>query len=279
MLIKKTVGTALIFGIILILVMIGLVLAPTQQTLAQEVDSGCLACHEGLADIREAGSVMLATLKAKGLEAGDPEGCVICHGGNPSETEDEAQAHQGAPDSAEAEGFYPDPGSIWIADQTCGQAGCHPDKPYALERSLMNTEAGKIQGNMYTWTVQKDNKVVWGNYDVDDPDGLTPIFGSEAYKAYIVAMANENTDQFPTELEQLPNPSLEDVLEDPFMAGFTYQRQQCQRCHVGIRGRQKRGDYRGMGCSSCHIPYSNEGLYEGNDDSIPTDQPGRLLIH
>ena len=34
-----------------------------------------------------------------------------------------------------------------------------------------------------------------------------------------------------------------------------------------------------MGCSACHIPYSNEGLYEGSDPTIPKDQPGHLLIH
>jgi hypothetical protein len=168
---------------------------------------------------------------------------------------------------------------VWIADKTCGQAGCHPDKPYAMLRSLMQTEAGKIQGNMFTWTVQEDHKVVWGNYDLDDPDGIEPLVGTDAYMAYIMAMASEHSDQFPTRLVQLPNPSLEDVLDNPYMAGFTYQRQQCQRCHVGIRGRQKRGDYRGMGCSACHIPYSNEGIYEGEDESIPADQPGKLLIH
>ena len=54
-----------------------------------------------------------------------------------------------------------------------------------MERSLMNTEAGKIQGNMYTWTVQKDHKVVWSNYDVEDPNGPEPQFGSEAYKNYM----------------------------------------------------------------------------------------------
>jgi hypothetical protein len=270
-------GVALISGLTVLLVMVGTIMAPTRPSYAQSADSGCLACHEGIADIREEGSVMLATIKSRGVEVGDPEGCVICHGGDPSETETAEFAHQ-SPTGSEI-GFYPDPGSVWIAENTCGQTGCHPDKPYALERSLMNTEAGKIQGNMFTWTIQEDHKVVWGNYDIDDPDGLQPLFGTDVYKSYIMGMAEEHTDQFPNELTQLPNPSLEDVLNNPYMAGFTYQRQQCQRCHVGIRGRQKRGDYRGMGCSSCHIPYSNDGFYEGEDESIPTDQPGKLLIH
>jgi hypothetical protein len=221
---------------------------------------------------------MLAAIKGYGQAAGDPEGCVVCHGGDP-ETDVLEEAHQGAPEAVSPKNFYPDPGSIWIADETCGQEGCHTDYPYVQMRSLMQTEAGKIQGNMFTWTVQKDHKVVWANYDVDDPDGAEPRVGTDAYKAYMTEMIRANPDQFPSSLEQLPNPSAEDIIASPFEAGFTYQRQQCQRCHVGIRGRQERGDYRGMGCSACHIPYSNEGFYEGGDPSIPKDEPGRLLLH
>ena len=47
--------------------------------------------------------------------------------------------------------FYPDPGSLWIAQETCGQ--CHAGYVYRVERSLMNTEAGKIQGNLHTWGI------------------------------------------------------------------------------------------------------------------------------
>jgi hypothetical protein len=274
----KIASVALICGFILMFTC-GLILATPGPAVAQSDESGCLACHDGIANIREEGSLMFTIIQSKGVEVGDPEGCVICHGGDPTNTSDKALAHMGAPQDAVAETFYPDPGSLWIAENTCGQAGCHPDKPYAMLRSLMQTEAGKIQGNMFTWTVQEDQRVVWGNYDIDDPDNFEPLVGSEMYKAYMESMTSEHSDQFPSELVQLPNPSLEDILKNPFMAGFTYQRQQCQRCHVGIRGRQKRGDYRGMGCSSCHIPYSNEGIYEGDDSTIPTDEPGKLLIH
>ncbi len=55
--------------------------------------------------------------------------------------------------------------------------------------------------------------------------------------------------------------------------------QECLRCHTGGKGRSRRGDYRGVGCASCHIPYSNEGFYEGNDSSIPKDKRGHLLTH
>ncbi len=71
----------------------------------------------------------------------------------------------------------------------------------------------------------------------------------------------------------------EELAADPSQAALTYLRTECQRCHLGVKGRQKRGDFRGMGCGACHMPYGNEGLYEGGDASIPKDAPGRPLVH
>jgi hypothetical protein len=34
-----------------------------------------------------------------------------------------------------------------------------------------------------------------------------------------------------------------------------------------------------MGCSACHIPYGNEGFYEGNDPTINKKEAGHLLVH
>ena len=75
---------------------------------------GCLTCHEGIE--RFSDGAMQDTIEAMGADLGDPGGCVVCHGGDPTATTAEA-AHQGAPsDLAEAGGpemFYPDPGSIF----------------------------------------------------------------------------------------------------------------------------------------------------------------------
>ena len=245
---------------------------------------GCLACHEGIEEIRDKTSPMMVLIKAKGATVGDPEGCVVCHGGNPKAT-DKAEAHKGSPKAlVDAKGpqlFYPDPGSVWIAENSCGQAGCHTNYAYRLERSLMNTEAGKIQGNLHTWGIEEvqNYKVPWGNYDVKDTDGPTPQIGSKEYKDYMIAMQAAHKEQFPTELKMVPQPSVEEIEKDPKLAGFTYQRQQCQRCHVAVNGREKRGDYRGQGCSSCHIPYGNEGYYEGKDPTINKDEKGHMLTH
>jgi hypothetical protein len=248
-------------------------------------ESGCLACHKGIESIRDPNSAMMAMIRGLGAPHGDAEGCVVCHGGNPAEKEDKAKAHMGSPKAlAEAKGpqtFYPDPGAMDINKFTCGQAACHQGYPERLEKALMNTEAGKIQGNLHTWGIKEvqNHKVPWGNYAVKDADGPVPTVGTPEYKAYMRDMMAAHKDQFPTELAQIPQPSVEEIEKDPKLAGFTYQRQQCQRCHVTVKGREKRGDYRGQGCSSCHIPYGNEGIYEGNDPTIDKNEKGHLLTH
>jgi hypothetical protein len=259
-----------------------LVSASMDTVTAEEAsEKGCLSCHEGIESIREETSAMLMQIHAMGGLYGDPEGCVVCHGGKPDALTKE-EAHSGIPSNMAANGpkeFYPDPGSLWIAENTCGQ--CHADYVYRLERSLMNTEAGKIQGNLHTFGLPEvmDYHVPWGNYDVDDPDGAVPMTGTQAYKDYMKKMIAQFPKQFPSELKMLPQPTVEEIEADPKLAGITYQRQQCQRCHVGVKGREKRGDYRGMGCSSCHMLYSNDGYYEGNDPTIDKEEQGHMLTH
>ncbi len=241
-------------------------------------DSGCLGCHQGIEQFAD--GAMHATIVALGSANGDPAGCVTCHGGNPA-AKDKAAAHSGSPEGLAKNGgphmFYPDPGAVWIADRSCGQ--CHAGYADRLIKSLMNTEAGKIQGNLWSWGVQEGMKVVWGNYDLKDEDGPTPSVGTQAYKDYMTAFVAAHPDQMPSEMKQIPEVDVDQIPQHPNLAGITYSRQQCQRCHVGVTGREKRGDFRGSGCSSCHVPYSNEGLYEGNDPTIDKKQPGKLLVH
>ena len=240
--------------------------------------SGCMTCHQGIEQFSD--GPMQLSVAAVGGAHGDPAGCVTCHGGNPAATDKEA-AHTGSPASLVQAGgphaFYPDPGAVWIADKSCGQ--CHQGYAERLVKSLMNTEAGKIQGNLWSWGVQEGMKVVWGNYDLTDEDGPVPTIGTDAYRKYMTAFVAAHPDQMPSEMKQIPEVDPDEIPEHPNLAGITYSRQQCQRCHVGVTGREKRGDFRGAGCSSCHVPYSNEGLYEGGDPTISREQPGKLLVH
>lgn len=251
---------------------------PEQVDPAVAQEKGCLSCHEGIEDFTQ--GVMMETIHAMGPDYGDPGGCVVCHGGTPGGlTKDEA--HAGTPvDLADIGGphmFYPDPGALPVADKACGQ--CHEGYARRLELSLMNTEAGKLQGNLWSWGVIDTRRAVYGNYDLVDDDGKTPSVGTDAYKEYMTAYAEAHPDQLPDSMEQVPEVDVNAISEHPNLAGITYSRQQCQRCHVGVNGREKRGDFRGAGCSSCHVPYSNEGLYEGGDPTIAKDQPGKLLTH
>ncbi len=244
----------------------------------------CMSCHKGIENIRSKNSGMMKQIKALGSAVGDPAGCTICHGGNVKATTKKL-AHKGAPNQPGGlEAFVRDPGSFWIMDKTCGL--CHADTVANMKKALMATEAGKIQGNLHTWGSEDTQKVKFGDYSIKDKDGKTPAWGTNTYKKYMLAMMNKFPDEFPTKLKQLPLPpqSSKDLTnksekEIAYHAAITYQRSDCQRCHIGVRGRQGRGDWRGMGCSACHIPYGNEGIYEGNDPTINKKEHGHMLVH
>ena len=234
-------------------------------------NSGCMKCHAEIELIRESGSEMLEQIMKQGKEAGDPAGCVVCHGGDPNATEKEA-AHS-------FEKFYPDPGSPWINENTCGK--CHPQHCEVQWRSLMMTEAGKIQGVAWSFGSLTGYEHKWANYAVKNPENPQDRLGSDVYRQYMERLKKMEPDVFVDRHVALPEAptDLSKLKDDPTLAAFTYIRQECQRCHHAVKGRQKRGDYRGMGCSSCHVPYSNEGLYEGDDKTIDREKPGHCLVH
>lgn len=63
-------------------------------------NTGCLAagkCHAGIEPIGAHDSPMAVKIYEKGARLGDPNGCVVCHGGNPAEEQDAKKAHTGAP--------------------------------------------------------------------------------------------------------------------------------------------------------------------------------------
>ena len=245
------------------------------------LNTGCLApgkCHAGIEPIRAHQSEMAKQIYDMGAKLGDPNGCVVCHGGDPKEEKDAKKAHTGAPDGSPLNTFVLHSASVWVNEKICGQ--CHQDWVYAQYRSLMQTEAGKIQGAIWGWgPASTGYSVKYGNYDVDDPDGSTPVFGTEAYKAYTQALMKAYPDNFPAKLIQVPKTDVENLKDKPHEAIFTYIRTDCQRCHVGVKGRNKRGDFRGMGCAACHIPYNNAGLYEGGDQKVKRDEAGHSMVH
>jgi hypothetical protein len=243
--------------------------------------NNCLKCHGGIEPIREPDTGMAKAIAKKAAEAGVGDNtCVVCHGGNP-EAATKEEAHRGAPSYLQAyegpKAFYPDPGSAWINRNTCGM--CHKEQVAAQNNSLMMTEQGKIHGTLYSFGGLEGYRHDVGNYATQNPDPHERL-GTDAYRRYMEKLARLNPQVFPEKMKELPPaPTPEEVEKNPKLAAYTYLRQECLRCHTGSKGRQKRGDYRGMGCSSCHIPYSNDGYYEGADPTIPKEEPGHLLIH
>lgn len=237
----------------------------------------CLSCHQGIEPARPLESEMMKQILAKGQQLGDPNGCVVCHGGNPQETKQKEKAHSGIPHGSLLKAFTPVPAALQVNENTCGQ--CHTDHTYNVHRSIMNTDAGKMKAITWSFGINTENKDhIYGDHDIDDPDGLTPRFGTERYKAYMKEMALSFPGQYPKELKQIPQASLRELEKMPEQAAFSYLRN-CNACHLSNKGMQDRGHFRGMGCAACHNIYSNEGFYEGGDPSINKEKAGHVLVH
>ena len=257
--------------------------------------NACLTCHGGIEMIRCTESEMFQAILQVAESSGTNNTCVVCHGGNVDARRADgtergsdaygalaAQAHAGTPAYFAAnpgpKDFYPDPASPWVNINTCGP--CHEWEVKTQWQSLMMTEAGKIQGTVWGFGGQEGYEHRWANYDVSTlPE--EEVVGTDAYKAYMHGLAAQEPQVFVDAMTQVPAaPSGgQDVAEDPKLAAFTYIRGECQRCHLAVGGKERYGDYRGMGCGACHMPYSNKGLYEGGDEAMVGAAPGRPLVH
>jgi hypothetical protein len=244
--------------------------------------NNCLQCHGGIEHIREPQTGMAKAIAKKAAEAGyASNSCIVCHGGNPA-TRHKSKAHKGTLTYfLKHEGpkeFYPAPGSPWINQNTCGM--CHKEQVGAQFNNLMMTEQGKIHGVLYSFGGLEGYEHTMANYDAKNPSDPHARLGTKVYKEYMQKLAKLNPQVYPKANKQIPQaPTAEEATKHPELAAYTYLRNQCLRCHTGGKGRQKRGDYRGIGCASCHIPYSNSGFYEGGDKSIPHNKAGHLLVH
>ncbi|MEA3523527.1 MAG: multiheme c-type cytochrome [Campylobacterota bacterium] len=243
--------------------------------------NSCITCHKGIEDIRDPHSGMMKAIQEVAKKSGHVgNDCIVCHGGNPKSI-NKAEAHSGTVsyflNHKGPKEFYPAPGSTWINEHTCGM--CHQEQVSAQMNSLMMSEQGKIQGALWGFGGKNGYKHDIGTYNTKNPSDPHKRLGTESYRAYMEKLSELEPQAFPKEMQELPPaPTADEVEKDPSLAVYTYLRQDCLRCHTGSKGRQKRGDYRGIGCSSCHIPYSNNGLYEGKDKTI-SKKPGKLLVH
>ncbi len=243
--------------------------------------NSCVQCHEGIENIRDPQSKMMEEIYKVAEKAGHQgNDCIVCHGGNPM-TMVKERAHRGTVEyfleNKGPKAYYPAPGSTWINENTCGM--CHQEQVKAQMNSLMMTEQGKIQGALWSFGAKEGYNHTVGTYATKNPEDPHKRLGTDAYKQYMTELSELEPQGFPSEMTTLPEaPTAEEIEKDPSLAVYTYLRQECLRCHTGSKGRAKRGDFRGIGCASCHIPYSNNGFYEGGDKQI-SKNPGHLLVH
>jgi hypothetical protein len=251
------------------------------QSAGDLTGNSCVSCHKGIEPIKDMRSEMMqAILKVASHADIKGNDCVVCHGGNPASFNKE-KSHSGTiayfKKNKGPKTFYPDPGSPWINENTCGM--CHEAQVGTQFTSLMFTEAGKIQGSLWGFGAMNGYKHDVGNFDVTAKKAHETL-GTATYNKYMQQIEAKEGQVFPKSMIELPPaPTSDEVQENPQLAVYTYLRQECQRCHTGSKGREKRGDFRGMGCTSCHMPYSNEGLYEGKDPVINKKDPGHPLVH
>ena len=241
----------------------------------------CISCHEGIQDIRDQSSKMMQEINKVASKAGHKNNdCIVCHGGNPN-SKDKNKAHEGTVDYFKTnkgpKDFYPYPASPWINQNTCGM--CHENQVKAQFNNLMATEQGKIHGALWGFGAKDGYKHTYTNFGGSSPDPHERL-GTDTYRKYMERLATLEPQGFPKETKELPPaPTAEEIEKDPTLSVYTYLRQECLRCHTSGKGRKRRGDYRGLGCASCHIPYSNAGLYEGKDKSISKTDDGHMLVH
>ncbi len=168
---------------------------------------------------------------------------------------------------------FKNPADLRVADQTCGKTqGCHQDRVWNVQRSLMATSAGLLDGALAASGAPRAPSARDGDavYKWDATRGLT--LGQESI---------ESLNHDPSHVGSLPQ--LERYTSQNREALGEYSQldlltelydKACGNCHLGSAGRNDRyGSFRGSGCSACHMAYSLSGRSASKDEDILKDEP------
>ena len=239
----------------------------------------CLSCHGGIEQVHDP----IAETQ-----------CVVCHGGDETALTKEA-AHVSVPANyAEvrgeglppaAHGFIRDmppdmldaldpayvrfinPGDIRAAGVACGS--CHPDQVASVPNSVMTTNAGHYMPSRWYAGLQ-GRDALYGSVASVDPD----FDGTAGTVASLETLPPPSESAFDAAVAD-PNPkAVEQVAYDHYLA------KNCNTCHAaGYPQNNSNATYRSTGCSSCHVVYGKEGVYEGGDEAVPHNVPVYPLKH
>lgn len=233
-----------------------------------------MQCHYGISAITD--GKMMDKIRMLGKQHGDPEGCIVCHGGNPGAVLKE-KAHQGVPAAMKAadgpQRFYPNPGNQFVAQYTCGQ--CHHGYAERVQKSIKSTEVEKIQSSLCLPALKRKGEgnlqalPEHGKYQIEDADGFTPSAGSEIYQSMMKSITAESA---------LFTARLSEISPLDYSTNQKQANKQCSACHHREQ-QQVMEDAHGTGCSACHLPYRSGSGYLGDDPTIDKSADGKLLVH
>jgi len=199
----------------------------------------CLTCHDGIEEISPSHPV-------------DAFGCVICHGGNALAL-DKNLAHTGLRGGK-------NPADFTVVEASCGGSQCHSgaaaDHNDHIQRSITSiqgTYAGAIAQVRRSFGAQPDGTAHYGIYAITD----NQVVSAKAVPAL------EKFDPTAT--------------NDPQPVKNFYAN--CLTCHLTAEPIMQPYMYRSTGCSACHTPYANDGLYRGSDPTIDKAQAGHASVH
>jgi hypothetical protein len=181
---------------------------------------------------------------------GQPERCLTCHNGieeisasHPTAEFGCVSCHGGealALDENQAhEGMVRNPGALDVAGQYCGK--CHAGQIFLVQHSIMATYAGAIALVRRTYGLQPDGMAQYATNKID----------------YLLTFIPAATDPQPVK-------------------SFATN---CLTCHLYAQPQQQAYFYRSTGCSTCHVLYGSDGLYEGGDPTTPKTTPGYPQQH
>ncbi len=224
-------------------------------------NGSCVVCHGGIEDMHPFAPVT----------------CVQCHGGDASRTvkEDAHVRSRTRPPGDErvlGQSFDPeylrflDPGDLRAAPASCGP--CHQRAVYDVTHSLHATTSGHLADGLYENGVVAERHPPVAVFDVRDElpaDVARPPTAVRNLKQVRGPTGGDRT-RVASHFADLP-------------------RKACMQCHLWSRGRAVRGragldgDYRGSGCSACHVPYADDGFSQSRDASIDHHEPGHARTH
>jgi len=189
----------------------------------------------------------------RGIEDAHPKKaltCTRCHRGDAT-AQDAGKAHTG---------MWANPSDLRVAEQTCG--ACHKAIVARVKSSIMAHRSGTQSGTLFPNGLQSTRE--------DVKFSMAPV-------ATIPGVSLPKSHPLPkgavARLEPLP------TFEEGGDVFFDLLRKECTSCHLWTQPKALKGNMRATGCAACHMPYAEDGRYQGGDVAVSRAKQGRPMRH